>query len=64
MTDEVYRIGELAELAGVTRRTVHYYINKGLIRRQRERGHQLLHRRPSQPDKAYPKAAGIIPASE
>lgn len=31
MTDEVYRIGELAELAGVTRRTVHYYINKGLI---------------------------------
>ena len=31
MADEVYRIGELAELAGVTRRTVHYYINKGLI---------------------------------
>ncbi len=31
MTEETYRIGELAELAGVTRRTVHYYINKALI---------------------------------
>ncbi len=31
MPGKVYRIGELASLAGVTRRTVHYYINKGLI---------------------------------
>lgn len=31
MPEATYRIGELAELAGVTRRTVHYYINKGLI---------------------------------
>lgn len=31
MPGATYRIGELAELAGVTRRTVHYYINKGLI---------------------------------
>ena len=31
MRMETYRIGELAELAGVTRRTVHYYINKELI---------------------------------
>ena len=31
MEKETYRIGELTELAGVTRRTVHYYINKGLI---------------------------------
>jgi DNA-binding transcriptional MerR regulator len=26
-----YRIGELAEKAGVTRRTIHYYLSKGLI---------------------------------
>lgn len=31
MPQTTYRIGELAKLAGVTRRTVHYYINKGLI---------------------------------
>ena len=31
MQKETYRIGELAQLADVTRRTVHYYINKGLI---------------------------------
>lgn len=31
MQRETYRIGELAELAEVTRRTVHYYINKGLL---------------------------------
>lgn len=31
MADKFYRIGELASLAGVTRRTVHHYINKGLI---------------------------------
>jgi DNA-binding transcriptional MerR regulator len=31
MPERTYRIGELATLAGVTRRTVHYYINKGLI---------------------------------
>ena len=31
MNGELYRMGEWAELAGVTRRTVHYYINKGLI---------------------------------
>lgn len=31
MPEATYRIGELAERAGVTRRTVHYYINKELI---------------------------------
>ncbi len=31
MPDKAYRIGELASMAGVTRRTVHYYISKGLI---------------------------------
>ncbi len=31
MADKTYRIGELVSLADVTRRTVHYYINKGLL---------------------------------
>lgn len=31
MQKEKYRIGELAALAGVTRRTVHYYIDKKLL---------------------------------
>jgi DNA-binding transcriptional MerR regulator len=31
MDDKKYRIGELAEKAGVTKRTVHYYISRGLI---------------------------------
>lgn len=26
-----YRIGELAEKTGVTKRTIHYYVNRGLI---------------------------------
>ncbi|WP_366924421.1 MerR family transcriptional regulator [Metallumcola ferriviriculae] len=29
--DDKYKIGELAEKAGVTRRTIHYYIGKGLL---------------------------------
>jgi DNA-binding transcriptional MerR regulator len=31
LVPEEYRIGELAEKAGVTKRTIHYYISKGLI---------------------------------
>lgn len=31
MDENQYRIGELAEKAGVTRRTVHYYLAKGLL---------------------------------
>ena len=31
MDSEQYRIGELAEKAGVTRRTVHYYMARGLL---------------------------------
>ena len=27
----VYRVGELAEATGVTRRTVHYYVGRGLL---------------------------------
>ncbi len=27
----VYRIGELAEATGVTRRTIHYYVGRGLL---------------------------------
>lgn len=31
MEEKSYRVGELAEKAGVTRRTIHYYIGRGLI---------------------------------
>lgn len=31
MERQEYRIGELAEKADVTRRTIHYYVNKGLL---------------------------------
>lgn len=31
MENNSYRIGELAEKAGVTKRTVHYYISRGLL---------------------------------
>lgn len=31
MINKQYRIGELAEKAGVTRRTVHYYMSRGLL---------------------------------
>ena len=31
MASAEYRIGELAEKAGVTRRTIHYYIGRGLL---------------------------------
>jgi DNA-binding transcriptional MerR regulator len=31
MSTEKYRIGELAEKAGVTKRTIHYYIGRGLL---------------------------------
>jgi Predicted transcriptional regulators len=31
MNDERYRVGELAEKAGVTRRTIHYYTGRGIL---------------------------------
>lgn len=31
MDSEQYRIGELAEKAGVTKRTIHYYMGRGLL---------------------------------
>lgn len=31
MASEQYRIGELAEKAGVTKRTIHYYMGRGLL---------------------------------
>ena len=31
MEENQYRIGELAEKAGVTRRTIHYYMGRGLL---------------------------------
>lgn len=33
---EKYRIGELAEKAGVKKRTIHYYIGRDIIPRQKE----------------------------
>ena len=32
-----YRVSELAEKAGVTKRTIHYYISKGLLMHQMEK---------------------------
>lgn len=31
MDNNEYRIGELAEKAGVTKRTIHYYVSRGLL---------------------------------
>lgn len=31
MGNDKYKIGELVELAGVTKRTVHYYLSRGLL---------------------------------